>query len=246
MQKGSAPVSANLLIVEDEPNLRSTLEEYFERNGFRVTVANDGRQALELAERTHPDLIILDVGLPYTDGLQVCRAIRQRRGNTVGIIMISGAYKEMVDRVVGLELGSDIYMTKPFETRELLAQARALLRRIGTHDALDGRTGWFEIDGDLRIHFDRRMVEFRKKEVHLTRLEFDLLRYLAERPGVPCGRSDLVDAVWGYEAGGDINDSAINTCIAKLRRKIEPDPSNPRYIQSVHGIGYRFKEPQGQ
>jgi DNA-binding response OmpR family regulator len=148
----------------------------------------------------------------------------------------------MVDRIVGLEVGADVYMTKPFETRELLAQARALLRRIKARDASDEAPGWFVVDDHLRIHFGRRLVESGGQEVHLTRLEFDLLAYLAQRPGVPCARADLIDAVWGYDqAAWDISDAAVNTCIAKLRAKIEPDPAHPRYVQSVHGVGYRFK-----
>jgi DNA-binding response OmpR family regulator len=160
----------------------------------------------------------------------------------VGIIMVSGIKRDMIDRVVGLELGADVYMTKPFETRELLAQVRAILRRSGARNAAGEEIGWLVVDDYLRIHLGRRQVQAARREVYLTRLEFDLLKYLAERPGVPCGRSDLVDEVWGYEAGGDISDNAVNTCIAKLRAKIEPDPDNLRYILSVHGIGYKFKE----
>jgi DNA-binding response OmpR family regulator len=148
----------------------------------------------------------------------------------------------MVDRVVGLEVGADVYLTKPFETRELLAQARALLRRIHAQRARGDEAGWFIVDDSLRIHFDRREVEAGGQAVHLTRLEFDLLQKLAQAPGIPFARSDLIDAVWGYdEAAWDISDAAVNTCVAKLRAKIEPDPSHPRYIHSVHGIGYRFK-----
>jgi len=233
---------AQLLIVEDEERLRASLQEYFEREGFRVAVAGDGAEALVALNQARPELIVLDVQLPQMDGLETCRAIRQRVGEAVGIIMISGIKKEMVDRIVGLEVGADVYMTKPFETRELLAQARALLRRIKARDASDEAPGWFVVDDHLRIHFGRRLVESGGQEVHLTRLEFDLLAYLAQRPGVPCARADLIDAVWGYDqAAWDISDAAVNTCIAKLRAKIEPDPAHPRYVQSVHGVGYRFK-----
>jgi DNA-binding response OmpR family regulator len=235
-------MEAKLLIVEDEERLRSSLQEYFEREGFSVAVVEDGARALAMLSQVNPDLIILDVQLPHMDGLEACRAVRQRVGHSVGIIMISGIKKEMVDRVVGLEIGADVYMTKPFETRELLAQVRALLRRIRAQNARDEAAGWFVVDDYLRIHFDRRQVEAGGREVHLTRLEFDLLEYLAQRPGVPCARADLIDAVWGYdEAGWDVSDAAVNTCVAKLRAKIEPDPANPRYIHSVHGVGYRFK-----
>lgn len=229
-----------ILIVEDEEHLRKSLQDYFEREGFKVATAVDGAQALEQVDKVCPNLVILDVQLPQVDGLEVCRRIRQVAGDTVGIIMVSGIKKELIDRVVGLELGADVYLTKPFETRELLAQSRALLRRINFRHTKGDQSGWFVIDEYLRIHFARRLVQAGGEDVQLTRLEFDLLRYLAERPGVACGRSDLVDEVWGYEAGGDISDGAVNTCIAKLRSKIEPDPAHPRYILSVHGIGYRF------
>jgi len=233
---------AKLLIVEDDERLRSSLQEYFEREGFDVAVAEDGGSALATLDQVNPDLIILDVQLPHVDGLEVCQTVRQWVGHSTGIIMISGIKKEMVDRVVGLEVGADVYMTKPFETRELLAQARALLRRIKAQNARGEAAGWFVVDDYLRIHFDRRLVEVGGREIHLTRLEFDLLKYLAQRPGVPCARADLIDAVWGYdEAGWDVSDAAVNTCVAKLRAKIEPDPANPRYIHSVHGVGYRFK-----
>jgi DNA-binding response OmpR family regulator len=195
-----------------------------------------------MLDEMRPDLVILDVVLPKKDGLEVCQAIRSRLGHSTGIIMISGIKKEMVDRVVGLEIGADVYLTKPFETRELLAQVRALLRRSAAQTAGGEAAGWFVVDDHLRINFDRRQVEVSGQEVHLTALEFDLLRYLAERPGVPCARADLIDAVWGYdEAAWETSDSAVNTKVATLRAKIEPDASNPRYILSLHGVGYRFK-----
>jgi len=139
-------------------------------------------------------------------------------------------------------VGADVYMTKPFETRELLAQVRALLRRIQAQNAGGQAAGWLVVDDRLRIHLEQRQVEADGEEIHLTRLEFDLLRYLCQRPGLPHARADLIDAVWGYdEAGWDVSDAAVNTCVAKLRAKIEPDPAKPRYILSVHGVGYRFK-----
>jgi two-component system alkaline phosphatase synthesis response regulator PhoP len=235
-------MEATLLIVDDEDRLRRSLQEYFEREGFRVSTAGDGTEALSILDTVNPDLIVLDVQLPHLDGLELCKAVRQRTGHATGIIMISGIKKELVDRVVGLEVGADAYLTKPFETRELLAQVRALLRRIQAQHGRGEDTGWFIVDDYLRIHFDRRQVEAGGQEVHLTRLEFDLLKKLAEAPGMPFARADLIDAVWGYDAAGwDVSDTAVNTCVAKLRAKIEPDPGNPRYIQALHGVGYRFK-----
>jgi DNA-binding response OmpR family regulator len=237
-------MQARLLIVEDEERLRSSLVEYFEGEGFRVAAVGDGAEAIQILDQVNPDLIILDVQLPTMDGLEVCQAIRRQLGHPAGILMISGIKRETVDRVVGLEVGADVYMTKPFETRELLAQVRALLRRTKAQSASDRAAGWTVVDDHLRIHFDRRLVETGGQEVHLTRLEFDLLQHLAQRPGVPCARADLIDVIWGYDkAGWDVSDAAVNTCVAKLRAKIEPDPANPRYIQSVHGVGYRFKGP---
>jgi len=235
-------MEGTILIIEDEERLRASLQEYFEHEGFTVWTAEDGKAGLELLNQIHPELIILDVQLPQVDGLEVCRQVRSRMGDRVGVIMVSGIKKEMIDRVVGLELGADVYLTKPFETRELLAQARALLRRVNSRQPLGDNRGWFVVDDNLRIHFGRRLVQVCGQEIVLTRLEFDLLKYLLDRPGVPCGRSDLVDTVWGYESGGDISDNAVNTCIAKLRGKIEPDINHPRYILSVHGIGYKFKD----
>lgn len=237
-------MDATLLIVDDEDRLRASLREYFQREGFRVAAAASGAEALALLEEVNPDLIILDVQLSGMDGLEVCRAVRGRTGHAVGIIMISGMKKEVIDRVVGLEVGADIYLTKPFETRELLAQVRALLRRIGAQRTPGADPGWFVVDDHLRIHFERRLVEAGGQEVHLTRLEFDLLKELAQAPGVPFSRTDLVDSVWGYdEAGWDVSDAAVNTCVARLRAKIEPDPNHPRYIHSIHGVGYRFQVP---
>jgi DNA-binding response OmpR family regulator len=232
-------MEAKLLIVEDKPDLRASLQAYFEREGFSVAAAEDGEKALTVLNQEHPDLVILDVVLPHRDGLEVCRIIRQQFGQSIGIIMMSEPKREMLDRVVGLEVGADVYLPKPFETRELLAQARALLRRIKAQAATGAAAGWLAVDDHLRIHFERRLVEAGGREIHLTSQEFDLLRYLAQRPGVPCARGDLIDAVWQYEDG--VSDAAVNTCIARLRARIEPDPANPRYIQAVHGVGYRFK-----
>lgn len=234
-------MNAKLLIVEDDAPVRTSLRDYFAREGFAVTVAEDGAQALISLGRVRPDLVVLDVQLPHKDGLEVCQALRRQMGQAVGIIMISGSKREMLDRVVGLEVGADVYMTKPFETRELLAQARALLRSVKAQTAGGEASGWLVVDERLRIHFEQRRVEVSGREVHLTPQEFDLLRYLVQHKDACCARADLIDAVWPYEDG--VSDSALNTCIARLRSKIEPDPAKPRYIESVHGVGYRFNMP---
>lgn len=234
-------MDGKILIVDDEEGIRTSLGEYFERQGFTTALAEDGEKALEKVRSAKPDIVVLDVQLPKVDGLEVCKKIRQESDQAIGIIMISGIRREAVHRVVGLELGADVYLTKPFETDELNAQVRALLRRMQAQKQV-AQTGWLAVDDYLRINFTRRLVEAGGKDVHLSKLEFDLLRYLAERPGIPVGRSDLIDNVWGYEGGGDVNDGAVNVAITKLRSKIEADPSNPRYIHAVHGIGYRFEK----
>lgn len=234
-------MNEKLLVVDDEEGIRDSLGEYFIRQGYQVSLAEDGVKALDKIKIDRPDVIILDVQLPYMDGLELCNQVRHLVGQSIGLIMISGVRRETVDKVVGLELGADVYITKPFETTELSAQVKALLRRLRTQNQPNSSVWDFD-DGYLSINFKKRLVERQGHELHLTKLEFDLLKYLVEKQGIPVGRADLVDDVWGYEAGGDITDRAVNTAVAKLRAKIEPDPANPRYIQSVHGVGYRFKK----
>jgi two-component system, OmpR family, response regulator VicR len=233
-------MDGKILIVDDEETIRTPLRDYLARQGFKTFLAEDGIRAVEKTREERPDIVVLDFQLPLLDGLDVCRKIRQEAHQSIGIIMISGVRKEAVDRTVGLELGADVYMTKPFEVSELVAQIRALLRRMQSEKQV-ATTGWLIADDYLRINFRGRTVKAGGKEVHLTKLEFDLLKYLAERSGIAVARSDLIDHVWGYEAGGDISDGAVNVAITKLRAKIEPDPANPRYIHSKHGIGYCFK-----
>jgi DNA-binding response OmpR family regulator len=235
-------MNLDLLIVDDEEHVRNSLKDYFEREGFNLTLAKDGFEALEKYQLYQPDIVVLDVGLPIMDGLEICKQLRKQSGQSVGIIMISGIKKETIDRVVGLEVGADVYVTKPFQTRELLAQVRALHRRIKAQNQHGDDPGWLVVDDYLRIHFGYRKVQAGGEEIHLTPTEFSLLHLLANQPGKPFSRSDLVDLVWGYPAGGDISDSAVNTCVSKLRNKIEPEPQKPRYIISVHSIGYKFKE----
>ncbi len=235
-------MKVDLMIVDDEDHVRNSLKDYFDREGFSLILAQDGSEALEKFKLYQPDIVVLDVGLPIMDGLEVCKQLRQQSGQSVGIIMVSGIKKETIDRVVGLEVGADVYVAKPFQTRELLAQVRALHRRIKAQNQGGESTGWLVVDDYLQINFDYRKVHAGGEEIHLTPTEFSLLHLLANQPGKPFSRSDLVDLVWGYPAGGDISDSAVNTCVSKLRNKIEPEPKQPRYIISVHSIGYKFKE----
>ena len=235
-------MEAKLLIVDDNEGVRTSLRDYFTREGFAVTTAEDGEEALSSLRQVRPNLVILDVNLPHKDGLEVCQAIRHQMGQTVKIIMISGIKMEMLDQVVGLELGADVYLTKPFETRVVLAQARALLRSVTPPTVSRESTGWLVVDEYLRIHLEQRRVIAGGREVNLTRQEFAVLSRLIQHPETCCSRADLIDAVWGCEEG--VSDAALNTCIARLRAKIEPDPAHPRYIVSVHGVGYRFKMPR--
>lgn len=236
-------MKANLLIVDDNEAVRTSLKDYFSREGFAVTVAEDGTQALAALAQARPDLVILDVQFPDADqdGLEICRIIRQQVGQTVGIVMISGVKMEMLDQVVGLEVGADVYMLKPFETQVLLAQVRATLRSVKARSTNDEASGWLVMDEYLRIDLERRRVVAGGRDVNLTRQEFAILSHLAQHPETCRSRADLIDVVWGAEDG--VSDAALNTCIARLRAKIEPDPAHPRYILSVHGVGYRFRMP---
>jgi DNA-binding response OmpR family regulator len=233
-------MDGSILIIEDNESFRLSLADYFIREGFETDSEENGVLGLEKVNQKDFDIVILDVQMPFMDGYEVCQKIRQKAGLDVGIIMISESKTDVIDRVIGLEIGADVYLLKPFETRELLAQVKTLLRRVNARSKSSDYQGWYVIDNHLRINFKQRQVVAGGKDIYLTQLEFDLLKYLVERAGNPCSRSDLVDAVWGYEAGGDINDGAVNTCLARIRKKIEPDPSNPRYIYSMHGYGYRF------
>lgn len=233
-------MEGTVLIVDDEEGIRNSLGEYVARQGFKTFLAENGVLALKKVREEKPDIVVLDFQLPLLDGLDVCKKIRHEVSQSIGIIMVSGVRKETVDKIVGLELGADVYLTKPFETSELVAQIRALIRRMHS-DKQVATTGWLIADDYLQINFKGRTVKAGGKEVHLTKLEFDLLKYLAEQSGKPIARSDLIDKVWGYEAGGDISDGAVNVAITKLRSKIEPNPATPRYIHSMHGIGYYFK-----
>jgi DNA-binding response OmpR family regulator len=231
-----------LLIVDDEPNVRASLQEYFEREGFRVSVAADGPSAIRLFDHLSPDLAILDVQLlphPTVGGLELCRELRARFGQAVGIIMISGVRREEVDQIVGYELGADYYLLKPVSNRLLLAQVKALLRMVEARQSAAEGGGWYKVDDHLHIHLGRRLVEAGGQGVTLTEQEFAVLAYLAKHYGEPVTRTDLIEAVWQYDEG--VSDAAVNTCIARLRKKIEPDPAHPRYIHTHYDLGYRFE-----
>ncbi len=222
-----------ILVVDDEPKIVKQARDYLEQGGFQVLTAGDGTMALALARRERPDLVVLDLNLPSMDGLDVCRALR--RESDVPIIMLTARVSE-ADRLVGLELGADDYIVKPFSPRELVARVRAVLRRVrgGVHAPGIVRAGDQEID--LNGHRVTRAGE----PVHLTRSEFNLLATLAQHPGQTFTRMQLLDRLYGVAYEG--YDRSIDTHIKNLRRKIDPDPSAPRYILTVYGIGYRFSD----
>ncbi len=224
-----------VLVVDDEPMVREVLTRYFEREGFDVADAADGRLALEHIEGSVPDLVLLDLMLPEVDGYEVFRRLRSASATTP-VIMLT-ARGEETDRVVGLELGADDYVTKPFSPREVVARARAVLRRTKT-PATERPAGSIEV-GEITIDLDRREVSRSGRPVHLTRKEFDLLSYMAASPGVTFTRSQLLDDVWDFAWDGD--SATVTVHVRRVREKIEDDPSDPRHLLTVWGVGYRFE-----
>jgi len=226
-----------ILVVDDEPKIVRLARDYLERNHFHVLPAEDGLTALAAARQEKPDLIVLDLNLPGMDGLDVCRALR--RESSVPIIMLTARAEEM-DRLVGLELGADDYIVKPFSPRELVARVRAVLRRAqGDLQATEMvRAAALEID--LNGH----RATLRGEALKLTRIEFLLLATLAQHPGQTFSRAQLIDRVHGSADSG--YDRSIDAHIKNLRRKLEEDPADPRYILTVYGIGYQFTDKVAQ
>lgn len=220
-----------ILVVDDEATVRNTIRKYLEREGFAVETAVDGASALEKAHQLQPNLIILDVMLPQVDGIEVLRQLRQH--SAVYVLMLTAKADE-IDKVIGLTMGADDYLTKPFSPRELVARVQAILRRDRGND-----------DNGLSLQFDQltidpaaRQVQKNGRYLDLTQTEYDLLFILARHKGRVLSREQLIEAVWGYDYFGDTR--VIDTHIRRLRRKIEDDRANPHYIVTVRGIGYRF------
>jgi two-component system response regulator ResD len=234
MEGGMKAEGDRVLLVDDEEIVRDVLTRYLEREGFSVDVAADGEAALALAAHTRPDVVILDLMLPKLDGLEVFRRIRDH--DDLPIVMLT-AKSEEIDRVVGLELGADDYVTKPFSPREVVARIRAVLRRGERADAGSSR-GVLAV-GSLEIDRGRREVRRDGEPLALTRKEFDLLDVLASHPGVTFRRIDLLERVWDSAWDGD--SSTVTVHVRRLRSKIEIDPSAPRHIVTVWGVGYRFE-----
>lgn len=224
-----------ILVVDDEPKLVQLARDYLEHAGFSVAGAGDGKSALAAVRASKPDLVVLDLGLPGLDGLDVMRVLRKE--SNVPVIMLT-ARGEETDKLVGLELGADDYMTKPFSPKELVARVRAVLRRL---EASAANSGSEVIRGaDVELDVPRMRVIVGGKEVDLTPTEFQLLATLAREPGRIFARSALLDAVRGVAF--ESYERAIDAHIKNIRRKIEPDPHEPRYILSVYGVGYKFAD----
>lgn len=230
---GTGAAVARILVVDDEPNIREVVGLYLRRDGHTVISAADGEEALDLFRRNEPDLVVLDLMLPKMSGIEVCRRMNAER--RVPLIMLT-ARGEEEDRIVGLSLGADDYVVKPFSPRELAARVAAVLRRTGDGDK-DSDGTILTFDG-LRIDPGTREVFVRDKAVTLTAREFDLLYHLADSPGRVFTRDYLMETVWGYTFAADT--STVTVHMRRLREKVEPDPANPQYLQTVWGVGYKF------
>src|SRR4029453_1135311 len=231
------PESSTILLVDDEDSIQKVLSYPLERDGFRVLAARDGEEALAKFASEPVDLVVLDLMLPKLDGLEVCKRIRSQ--STVPIIMLTARDDEL-DKVLGLELGADDYITKPFSIREFRSRVRALLRRASLPSQHDlSRAETIEADG-LRIDPMRRSVEGHGKPIQLTFVGFDRLRALAGNPGRVFGRRRLLESLWGDSAYREPR--TIDVHVRHLREKLEPDPSEPEFILTVRGAGYRFRD----
>ena len=221
-----------VLVVDDEPQIVQLLRDYLEHSGFAVLNAGDGPTALRIARTQHPDLVILDLGLPGLDGLDVTRSLR--RDGAVPIIMLTARDDES-DKLVGLELGADDYMTKPFSPKELVARVRAVLRRV---EGLASASEFIRVGGDVEVDVPQMRVTVAGRSVELTLTEFQLLTTMVRQPGRVFTRAQLLDAVHGVAV--ESYERAIDAHIKNIRRKVEPDPRSPRYLLTAYGVGYKF------
>lgn len=236
----TAVADKHILLVEDDDDIADLLELHLTDEGYRVDPVDDGDEGLKRALDCSYDLIILDIMLPGTDGFDICRRLRQEKCH-IPVLMIT-AKTEEVDKVLGLELGADDYITKPFSIREVLARVRAIFRRVAVDQGPQGRD-----KDETPIEFDSLVIEPKKRKVSvngeavdLTSKEYELLLLFARHPGRAYSRDELLDEVWGYQYSGYSH--TVNTHINRLRNKIEADPSSPQYVKTVWGVGYRFAE----
>jgi DNA-binding response OmpR family regulator len=224
----------SVLGVDDEPTIAEVVSRYLERAGYRTRIAVDGVAAIEAAADQRPDLVVLDLMLPRIDGLEVMRRLREQDRERIAVILLTAKGEES-DRVIGLRLGADDYVVKPFSPAELVARVDAVLRRVDTAPSQEPA---IEV-GELKIDPAARRVFVSGEEAQLTQREFDVLLFLARHPGQVFSRNQLMDAVWQYSFYTDT--STVTVHIRRLRAKIEPDPAQPRHIQTVWGVGYRFQ-----
>ena len=227
-----APRPARILVVEDEPNMVAGLRDNFEFEGYEVITAGDGIEGLRRALEESPDLVILDVMMPRMSGLEVCKQLRAQR-DSIPIIMLTARGQEL-DKVVGLELGADDYVTKPFSIRELLARVKAVLRRTSVVPKHQDQHSFGNVQVDLRRHRVLRSG----KALEVSSKEFELLKYFICHSGETLSRDRLLEEVWGYENYPTTR--TVDTHLVRLRQKLEPDPEQPQYFLTVHGTGYRF------
>lgn len=221
-----------ILVIEDDESVRDVVRRYLERDGHEVLLAGDGKDGLRAAQDHSPELVVLDIMLPGLDGFSVCKALRGQSQAYIPIIMLS-ALDELDDRITGLELGADDYITKPFSAKELALRVKSVLRRSSS-DA-DGTP---LVDGDLYLDRAARTATLRGEPLHLTVREFDLLSFLLINAGHAYSRSDLLDNVWGWSFG---DHSTVTVHVKRLRHKIELDPADPQRIATVYGVGYRYE-----
>jgi len=238
-------LKSHILVVEDEEDIVRLITFHLEKEGYRVTGTGNGREALELAHANPPDLVVLDIMLPEMDGLEVCRRLRSSKETANVPILVLSAKKEELDKVLGLELGADDYMVKPFSVRELVARVRAIFRRFDRED--NAETEEAKKNGmeerilslsDIILYHERHQVMVNGEQRILTHKEFLLLELLMENVGKVLTRDLLLDKIWGYEVGVDTR--TVDVHIRYLRQKIETDPASPRYIETVRGVGYKF------
>jgi DNA-binding response OmpR family regulator len=230
-----------VLIVEDDPQVRDVVRRYLERDGLAVQVTASGTEGLELARRSRPDVIVLDVMLPGLSGLEVCRILRDVDGSDVPIIMLT-ALGDTDDRIAGLQTGADDYIGKPFSVKELALRVGSVLRRSRSGSSTDTSDGPLA-DGDLLVDPVARTATKGGEPLRLTTRELDLLVFLLRHPGVVHSRADLLSQVWGWDFG---DHSTVTVHVKRLRRKIEPAPAEPRRIVTVYGLGYRYDLDEGR
>lgn len=237
----AADTVKKILLVEDDRDISHLVKLHLEDEDYSVDISTDGNEGLEKAQGKDYDLIILDLMLPGVDGLEICRRLRSET-DYVPILMLTAKSSE-IDRIVGLELGADDYLTKPFSVRELVARVKAIFRRVNAVNTNTGEEDNPRISlGEIVIETDKRKVTLAGKKIVLTAKEYDLLYHFASHPGRVYTRAQLLDQVWGY--GYEGYEHTVNSHINRLRGKIEADPAKPEYVLTVWGVGYRFAEPQ--